>query len=109
VELRTVSYLDSALPLARARTQKILNLPTCFYIKEFCDFLQSYKNYAQYHYALQQKENISSPLTFFCLFFDGVSYDLWYFCNNNNIMNHKRFNPKKIIPSYRPPKKWGIL
>ena len=62
------------------------------------------KNYAQFHYALQQKENNSSPLTFLCLFFDGVSYDLWYFCNNINNMNHKRFNLKIIIPSYRPPK-----
>ena len=69
----------------QARTQKILNLPNCLYIKESSDFLQSYKNYAQFHYALLQKENISSPLTFFCLFFDGVSYDLWYFCSIINI------------------------
>jgi len=42
MELRTVSYPDSALPLARARTQKILNLPNCLYTKRFCRFLQSY-------------------------------------------------------------------
>jgi hypothetical protein len=36
VELRTVSYPDSALPLARARTQKILNLPNCPYTKKSC-------------------------------------------------------------------------
>ena len=40
---RTVSYPDSALPLARARTLKILNLPDCLYIKKSCEFLQSYE------------------------------------------------------------------
>ena len=40
---RTVSYPDSALPLARARTQKILNLPNCLYTKRSCRFLQSYE------------------------------------------------------------------
>ena len=39
----TVSYPDSALPLARARTQKILNLPNCLYTKKSCDFFQNYE------------------------------------------------------------------
>jgi hypothetical protein len=30
------------LPLARARTQKALNLPNCLYIKKSCNFFQSY-------------------------------------------------------------------
>ena len=34
-----VSYPDSALPLARARTQKIPNLPNCLYTKEILQIL----------------------------------------------------------------------
>ena len=40
---RTVSYPDSALPLARARTLKILNLPNCLYTKKSCESFQSYE------------------------------------------------------------------
>jgi len=38
-----VSYPDSALPLALARTLKILNFPDIHYIKKSCDFFQSYE------------------------------------------------------------------
>jgi hypothetical protein len=40
---RTVSYPDSALTLARARTPDNLNLPNCLYTKNFCNFFQSYE------------------------------------------------------------------
>ena len=59
---RTVSYPDSALPLARARTLKFLNLPNCLYIKKSCKSFQSYEKS-----RAKQKEFI----LFFCR--DGVS------------------------------------
>ena len=34
-------------PLARARTPKSLNLPNCLYIKETCNFFQSYVSVSQ--------------------------------------------------------------
>ena len=55
-----VSYPDSALPLALARTQKILNLSNCLYIKKSCDFFQSYEK------KCGQDKNTSIILLFLC-------------------------------------------
>jgi len=39
-------------------TQKILNLPNCLYIKKFCDFFQSYENYANKPKDTHKKQSL---------------------------------------------------
>ena len=52
------------MPLARARTQKILNLPNCLYTKKTCKFFQSYeKSSAEHDFVLKRTK--SSELVYF--------------------------------------------
>jgi len=60
---RTVSYPDSALTLARARTPDNLNLPNCLYTKNFCKFFQSY-----------EKNECNAKRKYFSFHFHNIAY-----------------------------------